>query len=299
MAVPVIFRSRRPAGAAAPWTPASFGANLNTWWRESGIQETAGELTAWNADAASAVVRNLTSTTANKPTVTMIGGEKAAVFVRTSSQAVYLASTSYTALTAGVIWVIWKQSTNISNIQELFAFGSTGSGNTFGAVRLEGSSSQLYPRWFAGRATSNSVMAGLTTAAEEANNAAWRRPTANGLCALAIEQDSAADTTRIFFTPDGTMRSFTTFIDDGDDNSGLQLKESLVGDGARGNFLSYVGQTNPINRIAIGATASASPPTANFLDGTVFEIGIKSGVLSASEETNLLAWLLARRALKS
>lgn len=280
------------------WTPASFGANLNTWWRESGIQESGGNLTAWNSDAASAVARNLTSTTGT-PTVTTIGGEKAAVFVRTSSQAVYLASTSYTALTAGVFWVVWKQSTNISNIQDLLAFGSTGSGNTFGFVRLEGSSSQLYPRWFAGRATSNSVMAGLTTAAEEANNAAWRRPTANGLCALAIEQDSVNDTTRIFFTPDGTMRSFTTFIDDGDDNSGLQLKESLVGDGARGNFISYVNQTNAINRIAIGSSANAAPPTANFLDGTVFEVGIKSGVLSASEETNLLAWLLARRALKA
>lgn len=283
------------------WTPASFGAELNTWWRESGIQESGGNLTAWNSDPASAVARNLTLTTGT-PTVTTNGGENAAVFVRTSSQAVYLTSTSYTSLTAGVLWAVWKQGANLVNIQDILGFGSTGSGNTFGLLRLEPSSSQLYPRWFAGRATSNSAMAGLTTAAEEANNASWRRPTAGGISALAIECDSVNDTVRIFFSPDGTMRSFTTFIGDGDDNSGLQLSQALAGDGARGNFLSYVNTTNAINRLAIGATAGnasgTNPPTGNFLNGTVFEVGIKGGVLGGSE-ADFLAYLLARRALKS
>lgn len=300
MVVPLLRRRRQrmQGGAeAAEWSPEDWGAELNTWWRESGIQETAGTITAWNSDPASAVARNLIAT--GSPAVAVNGGENAAVFVRTSSQSVYLASTTYTALTAGVLWAVWKQGANIVNIQDLLAFGSSGSGNTFGLLRLEAVSSQLYPRWFAGRATSNFSRASLTTAAEEATNASYRQvPASTGICALAVECDSVGNTTRFFFANSTTMRTFSTFIGDGDDNSGLQLAEGNLGDGARGDFLSYVNTTNAINRIAIGSSANAAPPTTNFLDATMFEIGIKSGTLG-STETDFLAYLMARRALKS
>lgn len=294
-------RVRKNGSVGGRWSPLKFGSSLNTWWRESGIQESGGNLTGWNSDAASAVTRNLVSVSGT-PTVTTNGGENAAVFVRTSSQVVYLTSTSYSNLTAGVIWCVWKQSTNIVNIQDLLSFGSTGSGNTFGLVRLEAVTNQLYPRWWAGRVTSNSALSAMTTAAEEATNASYRQVPASTVCAIAMEMDSVNDTVRFFYANSSTMRSFTTFIDDGDDNSGLQLKQTNATDGARGNFLSYINTTNAINRIAIGATAGnasgTTAPSANFLDATVFEIGIKSGTLGAFE-SDFLAYLMARRAKKS
>ena len=300
MAVPVLRRRRRTL-AKRRWSPLKFGASLNTWWRESGIQESGGNLTAWNSDPASAVTRNLSLTTGT-PTVVANGGENSATFVRTSSQAVYLTGTSYSSLTAGVIWVVWKQGANITATQDLLTFGSTGSGNTFGVLRLEAVTNQLYPRWQAGRVTSNSARASLTTAAEEATNASWRQVPAGGVCALAVECDSVNNTTRFFFANSGTMRTFSTFIDDADDNSGLQLKEALASDGARGDFFSYINTTNAINRIAVGAAAGnasgTTAPSSIFLDGTVFEIGIKSGTLG-SDETNFLSYLMTRRGLKS
>lgn len=301
MAAPVIFRHRMNSGTA--WSPTKFGSSLNTWWRESGIQESGGNLTAWNSDAASAVTRNLAAT--GSPTVAVNGGENSAVFVRTSSQAVFLHSTSYTALTAGVIWAVWKQGANIVNIQDLFSFGSTGGGNIFLVYRLEAITNQLYPSINVGNSTGNNQSARLNSAAEEANNATWRQVPAgsatpgSGVCALAIEMDSVNDTVRMFFANSSTMRTFSTFIADADDNSGLQMAEGHNGTGARGNFISYMAS---LNRIAIGASAGnvAAPgaPTTNFFDGSIFEIGIKSGTLG-SDETNFLSYLMTRRALKS
>ena len=300
MAVPVLRRRRRTL-AKRRWSPTKFGANLNTWWRESGIQESGGNLTGWNSDAASAVTRNLVSVSGT-PTVTVNGGENAATFVRTSSQVVYLTSTTYTSLTAGVIWAVWKQSTNIVNVQDLLSFGSTGSGNTFLVFRLEAIANQLYPFINVGRATSNSQSARLNSAAEEANNATWRQVPVSTVCVLAIEMDSVNNTVRTFFANSTTMRTFSTFIADADDNSGLQMAEGHAGDGERGNFVSYANTTNTLNRIAIGATAGnasgTTAPSTNFFDGSIFEIGIKSGTLG-SDETNFLSYLMTRRALKS
>ena len=290
-------RVRRNGAVGGRWTPLKFGSGLITWWRESGIQASGSNLTGWNADAASATVRNLSDPEpdADVPDVVTNGGENAVQFSRspTLGQFVRLTGTSYDALTAATVWVVWKHGTTLNTTQALFSLGYASSGSQGFDVRLISQSSQLYPAYFVQYGTNVSCTEKLANATEEATNPSWRQVPASTVCAFAVEIDSTNDTVRMFYANSSTMREFSLT----DNNDGLLIFESLGSSGgARGDCMSAMTLRN---RIAIGCSiVNNDTNDTNFLDGTVFEVGVKSGTLG-DFETNFLAYLMARRAKKS
>lgn len=278
------------------WSPLNFGSNLTQWWNEDGISASGSELTQWACHAsASAGITLATPEPAspNGPTVVTNGGQNAVRCTRADSEYIRKVSgVTGPAHASGVIWAVFKTNT-INATQTLFSMGRTALSSSFFQLWMQSFTSQCYPGLTISNSSGNTASWRLATASEEATNASWRQVPTDTPCALAVECDSSGNTTRIFFANSTTMREFGFT----DNNDGLLAIEALAGTGSRGDFMSYMSANR--DRIGIGAAvANSDANDTNFSDATIFEVGISSALLG-SNETDFLAYLQRRRALKT